>query len=228
MTATMTGPAANGRQQKTLSHQLDRLDAILDGLAEALNESVAAAVRDAVAAAVREAVEVALKEVLSRPELLRAALAAPGGPAAGAAEPATGKASPGRRLRRAWGRVSAWAWDATARVGRAIVGMRIGACQILRRFRSRAIELLCGGYRGAARVAARTATMALAGLAAAWRKRARLVAAAAVGTVSGALGSLADPTATAMAFGLTSAALTFRWPCPRPRVAATAPATAAA
>src|SRR5262245_26145143 len=107
MTTTMTGPAANGRQQKSLAHQLDRLDTILDGLAEALNESVAAAVRDAVAAAVREAVEVALTEVLSRPELLRAALAAHG-PAAGAATPATEKASPGRRLRRAWGVLSAW------------------------------------------------------------------------------------------------------------------------
>src|SRR5262245_66197073 len=103
MTTTMTGPAANGRQQKSLAHRLDRLDTILDGLAEALNESVAAAVRDAVTAAVREAVEVALKEVLRRPELLRAALAAHGGPAAGAAAPASEKASPGRRLRRAWG-----------------------------------------------------------------------------------------------------------------------------
>src|SRR5262245_58565674 len=219
MTATMTGPAANGRQQKTLSHQLDRLDAILHGLAEALNESVAAAVRDAVAAAVREAVEVALKEVLSRPELLRAALAAPGGPAAGAAAPATEKASVGRRLRRAGGGLSAWTRGAAARVGRAIVGVRVGACQALRRFRSRATGLMCGGYRVAARVAARTATMARAGLAAAWRRRARLLAAAAVGAVSGVLGSLADPAATAAAFGLASAALAFRWPCPWPRAA---------
>src|SRR5262245_11317615 len=100
---TNTSPAANGRQRKTLAHQLDRLDEILDGLGEALNESVAAAVRDAVTAAVREAVEVALTEVLRRPELLRAALAAHGGPTAGAATPATEKASVGRRLRRAWG-----------------------------------------------------------------------------------------------------------------------------
>src|SRR5262245_54855773 len=117
---TTTSPAANGRQQKSLAHQLDRLDTILDGLAEALNESVAAAVRDAVAAAVREAVEVALKEVLGRPELLRAALVAHGGPAAGAAEPATGKESVGRR-RRAWGCLSAWVCGASARVGQAAV-----------------------------------------------------------------------------------------------------------
>src|SRR5262245_60813797 len=196
---TNTNPAANGRQQKSLGHQLDRLDTILDGLAEALNESVAEAVRDAVAAAVREAVEVALKEVLSRPELLRAALAASGGPAAGAAEPAPEKASGGRRLRRAWGGLTAWVSGASAWVGRAIVGARVGACQALRRFRSRTIDLVCGGYRVAARVGGRAATMALAGLAAAWRRRARLMAAAAVGTLTGVLGSLTDPTATAAA-----------------------------
>src|SRR5262249_38293393 len=109
---TNTSPAANGRQLKSLAHQLDRLGSILDGLAEALNERVAAAVRDAVAAAVREAVDVALKEVLSRPELLRAALGVHGGPAAGAATPATEKAFVGRRLWRTWGGVSAWACGA--------------------------------------------------------------------------------------------------------------------
>ena len=83
------------------------------------------------------------------------------------------------------------------------------------------------GYRGRQDwVAARAATLALAGLAAAWRRRARLLAAAAVGTTSGALGSLVDPTATAAAFGLASAALAFRGLCPRPRAAA--PAVAAA
>src|SRR5262245_31233849 len=117
MATTMTGPAANGRQQKSLSHQLDRLDAILDGLAEALNESVAAAVRDAVTAAVREAVEVALKEVLSRPELLRAALATHDGPAAGAAEPVKERAEIGQCLRRAWGRATACARSMLVGVG---------------------------------------------------------------------------------------------------------------
>lgn len=44
MTATMM---ANGKTRKTLADQLDRLDRILDGLAEALNEAVADAVRSA-------------------------------------------------------------------------------------------------------------------------------------------------------------------------------------
>src|SRR6476661_3311259 len=63
-------------QRKTLATQLDRLDSILDGLAEALNEAVADAVRQSVAAAVGEAVQAAIKEVLTHPELLRAAAAA--------------------------------------------------------------------------------------------------------------------------------------------------------
>jgi len=66
---------ANGRlSRKTLSSQIDRLDSMLDGLAENLNEAVADAVKDSVAAVVRNAVEIAVKEVLSNPDLLRAAL----------------------------------------------------------------------------------------------------------------------------------------------------------
>jgi hypothetical protein len=66
----------NGRlQRQTLSSQIDRLDSMLDGLAENLNDAVAGAVKDTVAQVVREAVEVAVKEVLSSPDLLRAALA---------------------------------------------------------------------------------------------------------------------------------------------------------
>src|SRR5262245_58572443 len=62
--------------RKTLSSQIDRLDGILDGLAEALNGAVADAVREAVGEAVREAVSATVREVLASPALLRAALAA--------------------------------------------------------------------------------------------------------------------------------------------------------
>src|SRR5262245_11044109 len=57
--------------RKTLSSQIDRLDGILDGLAEALDGAVADAVRDAVGQAVREAVEATVREVLASPALLR-------------------------------------------------------------------------------------------------------------------------------------------------------------
>jgi hypothetical protein len=59
---------ANGRaQRKSLAEQIDRLDLILDGLADGLS----AAVADAVTAAVGTAVQAAVREVLSNPELLR-------------------------------------------------------------------------------------------------------------------------------------------------------------
>jgi hypothetical protein len=62
----------NGRTpRKTLSTQLDRLDEILDGLADNLNEAVAGATREAVLQAVREAVVQVIREALS--EAARAA-----------------------------------------------------------------------------------------------------------------------------------------------------------
>jgi hypothetical protein len=59
----MTTMIRNGRGRPTLAQQIDRLDAILDGLAGALNE--------AVAQAVKEAVKVAVTETLAHPELRR-------------------------------------------------------------------------------------------------------------------------------------------------------------
>ena len=72
---TTTNGTSNARiARKSLADQIDRLDGILDGLAEALNESVADAVRDVIGMAVREAVSAAVTEVLSSPQLLQAAL----------------------------------------------------------------------------------------------------------------------------------------------------------
>jgi hypothetical protein len=64
----MTTLSTNGRgERKSLAGQLDRLDRILDGLADGLNEAVALAVKETVAAAV----EVAVREVLANAELRR-------------------------------------------------------------------------------------------------------------------------------------------------------------
>ena len=60
----------NGPQRKTLEYQLDRLDSILDGLADALNGAVADAVKDAVGLAVREAVSAVLAEVMNNPAIV--------------------------------------------------------------------------------------------------------------------------------------------------------------
>jgi hypothetical protein len=60
MTATM-----NGKARKSLSDQLDRLDSILDVLANGLNEAIADAVKNAVS----DAVQQVLTEVLTNAEL---------------------------------------------------------------------------------------------------------------------------------------------------------------
>jgi hypothetical protein len=66
MTATTTTrTTSNGQPRKTLASQLDRLDAILDGLDAAL----AGAVQDAVEQAVKQAVQAVLTEVLTNREL---------------------------------------------------------------------------------------------------------------------------------------------------------------
>jgi hypothetical protein len=61
------------RPRKNLADQLNRLDSLLDGLADNLNEAVASAVQQTVAAAVKEAVTTgvtqAIVEVLTNPEL---------------------------------------------------------------------------------------------------------------------------------------------------------------
>src|SRR5262249_18333349 len=63
----------NNGVRKTLASQLDRLDMILDGLAENLNEAVAIAaansVKEIVNVAVQEAVRAALVEILTNVEV---------------------------------------------------------------------------------------------------------------------------------------------------------------
>jgi hypothetical protein len=75
---------SNGQVRKSLAEQIDRLDHILDGLAEGLNEAVATAVQEAVGVAVKEAVSAVITEVLTNPDLLaliRASLAPAAPPA---------------------------------------------------------------------------------------------------------------------------------------------------
>lgn len=66
----MSTAASPGR--RTLQDQLDRMDKILDGLAEALEGAVAMAVGDAVQTAVKEAVYTAIAEFAKNPQLLSA------------------------------------------------------------------------------------------------------------------------------------------------------------
>src|SRR5437016_1931646 len=60
----------NGRDRKSLAEQIDRLDRILDGLADGLQQAVLTAVQEAVGVAVREAVKAVMHEVLNSPAIL--------------------------------------------------------------------------------------------------------------------------------------------------------------
>ncbi|MFO0867048.1 MAG: hypothetical protein U0744_20805 [Gemmataceae bacterium] len=60
----------NGRARKTLAQQLDRMDTMLDGLAEGLNEAAATgSMREVVCLAVQQAVRTTLVELLSNAEV---------------------------------------------------------------------------------------------------------------------------------------------------------------
>jgi hypothetical protein len=79
----------DGQARKTLASQIDRLDSILDGLSEGLNEAVATAVKEAVTTGVQQAVI----EVITNAELqqLLRPPALPTPPAAPAPPESTGE-----------------------------------------------------------------------------------------------------------------------------------------
>src|SRR5262249_17188943 len=107
--------SANGTARKSLAQQIDRLDSILDGLADALNEAVATAVKEAVGLAVKEAVRGVLVELLGNPDVLRQLAATVAQPTA--AEMPTALA-PKIRLRERACRMSRWIGGAVHAFGR--------------------------------------------------------------------------------------------------------------
>jgi hypothetical protein len=137
MTATMQSHS-NGRARKSLSDQIDRLDQILDGLSEGLNEAVATVVHEAVQIAVKEAFHVVTRELLTHPDLL-ARLAKAGMPAS-ATLPNACSATLGVRIRerltQLWHGVRAGTRvvnDACRRCVRFLRGRLLAAGQLLRR-----------------------------------------------------------------------------------------------
>ena len=195
MTTTMVH---NGKVRKTLAEQLDRLDRILDGLAEALNEAVADAVREAVGAAVREAVQATVQEVLTNPALRDRLRPSEGEPGAGP--------QPGGRGRLyaalVWGKAARALrdWWAAAVAGLSAAGGRVVA-----------------GLRG---VRARVGGL----LAVLWRFRLPVAGAAGVGVLVGLGCYLAGPAVSSAVGGLggfatalaTKALLWLRSLCPDP------------
>src|SRR6187200_1474253 len=98
MSATTT--ATNGKPRKQLSDQLDRLDGILDAIAEGLPGAVTDACREGARAAVKDAII----EIVTNPELRALLAPAQTAPAAVVAAPelATEPPSPGP-----WARIKA-------------------------------------------------------------------------------------------------------------------------
>jgi hypothetical protein len=91
MTISSTA-VSNGKARRSLATEIDRLDQMLDGLANGLNEAVGDAVRAALGGAMRETVQAVLKELFTNPEILarlRAEL--------GAMPPAPAQPAPVRR-----------------------------------------------------------------------------------------------------------------------------------
>jgi hypothetical protein len=126
----MASTTLNGHsQRKTLSTQLDRLDVILDGLAEALNESVADAVKDVVGQVVRESVETTIREVLANQDLLKAALARHGAPMTTpvTSQPVPSQPSMWRRLGNAMQAGWNWVKNKAAQVAD-VIGQAADAC----------------------------------------------------------------------------------------------------
>jgi hypothetical protein len=123
--STLTIAAANGRARKSLEHQLDRFDSILDGLADALNESVSDAVKDAVGQAVREAVQAVVAELVANPDVARALAAAHGltAPPAPPPAPAVPRGPTWReRMKARWHRLRSGVAAVTGRVVGAVAG----------------------------------------------------------------------------------------------------------
>ena len=97
----------NGRREprRSLSQELDRLDKMLDGLAEAIPSTIADSVKETVATAVAEAFRATLMEVVANPDII--ALLRNARPAAASNEqPAPAKAPLHQQIRQATS--SAW------------------------------------------------------------------------------------------------------------------------
>ena len=105
---TLNGSKTARVSRPSLSQQIDRLDAVLDGLSDALNESVAQAVRESVGQAAREAVAEALMEALASPAVARLAKAMQDASAAPQPVPAAPPAPRRRTLRESLGGALGW------------------------------------------------------------------------------------------------------------------------
>jgi hypothetical protein len=190
---TTTTQHSNGRTvRKSLADQIDRLDTILDGLADALNESVADAVKEVIGRAVSEAVQAAVAEVLSSPELLRAALARHEPPAP-APEPAPPAPTLKEKLKGA--------------AAKACEKVKAAASQVKEKVRQ-AASLACAAGKKVAKAAQNLPSTLSAVGKAAWALRRPCAVAVGVGVLCGAACYCGGRVFSSVANGVGSAALT--------------------
>jgi hypothetical protein len=176
----MATTTLNNGPRKTLASQLDRLDTILDGLADNLNEAVALAAADSlkevVNVAVQEAVHAALVEVLSNAELRKRL-----------ANPADGWPTTLRLVRSCW----AWVVNTAKGIWNKIVAVSLTAGDKLKVQGGPLVAAAGAKARQAGKAIARSARggwMLMAALAALARRfRTQLLVAAGIGVLVGAV-----------------------------------------
>jgi hypothetical protein len=192
--------------RKMLATEIDRLDALLDGLAENLNDAVAMAVKDTVGQVVREAVEVAVKEVLSNPELLRAALGQHTSPPTQAQPTAATRQRPSIRevIKRGWSWVCKKVTQAATHVKKKL-GQGLAWC--VDKLRQGCAALRHGPSRLAACSVSIMATLGAVSVTL-WRLRRSCSIALSVGLIAGVVGYFAGPIISSMLCGLSGMALT--------------------
>ena len=145
MTMTSTATATNGRPRRQLADQLDRLDGIIDALAEGLNGAVADAAREGTRLAVKDAI----LEILTNPDL-RALIATAAPADKRSAQPVT---PPGPPALGWWGRAKAKAaavTRATRRRWRSAAAAVAGTARLLSTVMPLKRVLLTGAVIGAA------------------------------------------------------------------------------
>jgi hypothetical protein len=204
MTSTINSNVRMPR--KMLATEIDRLDALLDGLAENLNDAVAMAVKDTVGQVVREAVEVAVKEVLSNPELLRAALGQHTSPPTQAQPTAATRQRPSIRevIKRGWSWACKKVTQAATHVKKKL-GQGLAWC--VDKLRQGCAALRHGPSRLAACSVSIMATLGAVSVTL-WRLRRSCSIALSVGLIAGVVGYFAGPIISSMLCGLSGMALT--------------------
>jgi hypothetical protein len=201
----------SSRARKSLAEQIDRLDTILDGLANNLNEAVAMAVADAVkevlGVAVQKAVHTALVEVMTNTELQKRLAINQADPVEKVEATAHASSGLGDKMRRCWawlaGKVQA-AWSglvavtvhAGNRVKTAIGSVIATVTYVGRQVRDQVIQRGRIGWM-----------MAAALVALAFRYRTQSMVAGAIGLIVGLASYHVGPLASSVVCGLAGGIL---------------------